>query len=178
MRENLSEREVFGAQVPSQWFGHSCSFLLLALHCIYPSGYLAHKSKYCLSIWKRSLGPLKSNLTSPALARLVGAWTELPGPVCPDRSPFSCSSSRAQSAPSRHHSRSSVSHTGTEQRIRTGGRLALFFCMEPCMTSGAPERRAVASPGRASTELLLLSLQACLDQLAGVCTGLCERLDT
>ena len=150
MKENISEREAFGAQVPSQWslvWPLLLSFLLLALHCIYPSGYLAHKSKYCLSIWKRSLGPLKSNLTSPALARLVGAWTELPGPICPDRSPFSCSSSRAQSTPSRHHSRSSVSHTGTEQSIRTGGRLALFFCMELCMTSpGAPERRAVGLP--------------------------------
>lgn len=52
------------------------SCLLLALHCIYSSGCLANKSKYCLSIWKRSLGPLQSNLTSPALARLAGAWTE------------------------------------------------------------------------------------------------------
>lgn len=108
MKENIREREAFGAQVPSQWslvWPLLLSFLLLALHCIYPSGYLAHKSKYCLSIWKRSLGPLKSNLTSPALARLVGAWTELPGPIYPYRSPFSCSSSQAQSAPSWHHSK-------------------------------------------------------------------------
>ena len=90
MKENISEREAFGAQVSSQWsqvWLLLLSCLLSALHCTCPSGCLANKSEYCLSIWKRSLGPLKSNLTSPALARLVGAWTEFPGPICPDH-PF------------------------------------------------------------------------------------------
>lgn len=88
-REYKLEGRLFEPRNPSQWSLGLAPLSLLP--SVGPSPYLSYrvpdKQTRGLSFYlEEKPPPLKSNLTSPALARLAGVWTELASrrPICPD----------------------------------------------------------------------------------------------